>query len=58
MSFNYIGSKKSLLDFINIPLSKIVETYKKDVIMLDGFAGTGIVGMYFQNKYPKLRGIL
>jgi adenine-specific DNA-methyltransferase len=22
--------------------------------MLDGFAGTGIVGMYFQNKYPNL----
>jgi len=51
MSFNYIGSKKSLLDFIDIPISKIIKKYKKDIVMLDGFAGTGIVGMHFQSKY-------
>lgn len=54
MSFNYIGSKKSLLDFIDIPISKIIKKYKKDVVMLDGFAGTGIVGMHFQSKYINL----
>jgi adenine-specific DNA-methyltransferase len=51
MTLNYIGSKKKLIDFINIPISKIVSNTKKDIVFLDGFAGTGIVGSYFHNKY-------
>lgn len=49
MTLNYIGSKKSLLDFIDIPLSKIIKS--KNIKMLDGFAGTGIVGYFFNKKY-------
>ena len=44
MTLNYIGSKKSLLDFIDIPLSKIIKS--KNIKMLDGFAGMGIVGYF------------
>jgi adenine-specific DNA-methyltransferase len=52
MSFNYIGSKKSLTDFIEIPIKKILETCnKKNLKMLDGFAGTGTIGKYFHTKY-------
>jgi len=52
MSFNYIGSKKSLTDFIEIPIKKILDTSdKKKLKMLDGFAGTGTVGKYFHTKY-------
>ena len=52
MSFNYIGSKKSLTDFIEIPVKKILETStKKKLKMLDGFAGTGTVGNFFHTKY-------
>lgn len=52
MTFNYIGSKKSLLDFINIPVNKIVKKNKKDdITFLDAFAGTGIVGSHFHSKY-------
>jgi adenine-specific DNA-methyltransferase len=52
MSFNYIGSKKSLTDFIEIPIKKILESsHKKKLKMLDGFAGTGTVGKYFHIKY-------
>jgi adenine-specific DNA-methyltransferase len=52
MSFNYIGSKKSLTDFIEIPIKKILESsHKKKLKMLDGFAGTGTVGKYFHTKY-------
>jgi hypothetical protein len=37
MSFNYIGSKKSLIDFIDIPLSKIInKNINKSVKLLDG----------------------
>ena len=56
MSFNYIGSKKSLIDFIDIPLSKIInKNINKSVNLLDGFAGTGIVGTSFKLKYNNLK---
>ena len=56
MSFNYIGSKKSLIDFINIPLSKIInKNIDKSLTLLDGFAGTGIVGSSFKLKYNNLK---
>lgn len=48
MSFNYIGSKKSLINFIDDVVNKIC---KSGDTLLDGFAGTGIVGSTFANKY-------
>lgn len=50
MTFNYIGSKKSLLDFIKIPIDKI-NIKGTEVKFLDAFAGTGCVGNYFYNNY-------
>jgi adenine-specific DNA-methyltransferase len=60
MTLNYIGSKKSLIDFIDIPLAKIIEksidqTKSQELIFLDGFAGTGIVGSSVANKYNNVR---
>ena len=52
MTFNYIGSKKSLINFLDIPISKLVKD--KEIVMLDGFAGTGIVGSSFHNKYSNI----
>lgn len=51
-TLNYIGSKKSLLDFIDNVLIKVNKKLNKDnITFFDGFAGTGIVGKYFNNKY-------
>jgi adenine-specific DNA-methyltransferase len=54
-TLNYIGSKKSLLDFIDNVLIKVnqkLSKNKKDnITFFDGFAGTGIVGKYFNYKY-------
>lgn len=55
MSFNYIGSKKSLINFIDIPISKIMKNSEDELIFFDGFAGTGIVGSSFGNKYNNLK---
>ncbi len=56
MSFNYIGSKKSLLKFIQIPLEKIIETYEnKEIKFLDGFSGTGIISVYFKSLFPNIK---
>ena len=52
MSFNYIGSKKSLINFLDIPISKLISD--NNIVMLDGFAGTGIVGSSFHNKYNNI----
>jgi len=54
MSLNYIGSKKTLIEFLEIPIKKIISD-DKIYTLLDGFAGTGIVGMYFKNKYNNLK---
>jgi len=51
MSLNYIGSKKSLLSFLDVPIKKILTDKNERLIFFDGFAGTGIVGMYFQHIY-------
>lgn len=48
MSFNYIGSKKKLIDFIDTPIKDIITS---DTTFLDAFAGTGIVGSSFERKY-------
>ena len=51
MTLNYIGSKKSLLSFLEVPLKSLMT---KDTIFLDGFAGTGIVGSHFHNTYNNI----
>jgi adenine-specific DNA-methyltransferase len=55
MSLNYIGSKKTLIEFLEIPIKKIISNNDNVLTLLDGFAGTGIVGMYFKNKYKNLK---
>lgn len=49
---NYIGSKKSLLQFLEESIYQIVG--KKDFTFLDLFAGTGIVGQHFKSKGHKV----
>lgn len=49
---NYIGSKKSLLEFLEKSIYQVVG--KKDFTFLDLFAGTGIVGQHFKNKGHKV----
>ena len=50
---NYIGSKKSLLIFLDHVFNKeiIKEVNTKNMIFMDGFAGSGIVSKYFNRKY-------
>lgn len=45
---NYIGSKKSLLNFLEESIYKVVGD--SDFTFLDLFAGTGIVGQHFKSK--------
>lgn len=45
---NYIGSKKSLLEFLENSIYQIVG--RTDFTFLDLFAGTGIVGQHFKSK--------
>ena len=45
---NYIGSKLSLLKFLEESISKVVD--KNSRIFCDLFAGTGAVGSYFKKK--------
>jgi len=49
---NYIGSKKSLLQFLEASIYQVVG--KKDFTFLDLFAGTGIVGQHFKSKGHKV----
>lgn len=49
---NYIWSKKSLLEFIEKNINKIV--WRKDYIFSDLFAGTWIVWRYFKEKWHKV----
>lgn len=51
---NYIGSKFSLLDFLDENIAKAVGKELGDLIFCDIFAGTGAVGAYFKNKVKKL----
>ena len=52
-TLNYIGSKKFLLNFIDHIIEKINPQFKKTkkIKFLDGFAGSCIVGKYFNQKY-------
>lgn len=45
---NYIGSKLSLLEFLEESINKVVD--KNCHVFCDLFAGTGIVGSYFKKK--------
>lgn len=49
---NYIGSKKSLLHFLEESIYQIVG--KKNFTFLDLFAGTGIVWQHFKSKWHKV----
>lgn len=47
---NYIGSKLSLLNFLDDSISSVININKEKIVFCDGFAGTGIVGSYFKQK--------
>ena len=49
---NYIGSKLSLLEFLEESINKVVD--KNCNVFCDLFAGTGIVGSYFKRKGYKI----
>ena len=49
---NYIGSKLSLLTFLEDSINKVVDTHCDT--FCDLFAGTGIVGSYFKRKGYKI----
>src|SRR3989339_261222 len=49
---NYIGSKLSLLKFLEESINKVVD--KNCDTFCDLFAGTGIVGRYFKTKGYKI----
>lgn len=49
---NYIGSKKSLLQFLEDSIYQVVG--KKNFTFLDLFAGTGVVGQHFKSKGHKI----
>ena len=51
MPLNYIGSKRSLLDFLNHVKSENTENVNT---IGDLFAGTGSVGTYFSENYPEV----
>lgn len=53
-TLNYIGSKKTLLDFIDFVIIKINNKLgddKNKIKFFDGFAGSGVVGKFFNHKY-------
>jgi len=47
---NYIGSKFSILDYINETIEDFCKLKNEDVTMCDIFSGTGTVGKYFKKK--------
>jgi adenine-specific DNA methylase len=49
---NYIGSKLSLLEFLENSIEKVVD--KNSRVFCDLFAGTGAVGTYFKRKGYKV----
>ena len=51
---NYIGSKYSLLNFIDDIVSDYTHGHDKKIVLCDAFAGTGVVGRYFRNKGHKI----
>jgi adenine-specific DNA-methyltransferase len=51
---NYIGSKYSLLDFIDSVVSEFTDSHSRQVVICDAFAGTGAVGVFFRRKGHKV----
>lgn len=51
---NYIGSKVSLLPFLEASICAGVSEPLSDLILCDMFAGTAAVGSYFKNKVKKV----
>lgn len=51
---NYIGSKYSLLNFIDKTILDVVGEDVSDKVFCDIFAGTGIVGRHFKTKVRKV----
>lgn len=51
---NYIGSKYSLLSFLESTIEDVVGTDLHDKVFCDIFAGTGIVGRLFKTKVRKV----
>jgi len=47
---NYIGSKLSILDFIDETVNDFVKSKGNKVILCDLFSRTGTVGKYFRKK--------
>ena len=51
---NYIGSKYSLLDFIDTTIKGVVGEDMSQLVFCDLFAGTGIVGRHFKTQVHKV----
>ena len=51
---NYIGSKYSLLDFIDHTIKSVVSEDMSQLVFCDLFAGTGIVGRHFKTQVSKV----
>ena len=51
---NYIGSKYSLLDFIDHTIKSVVGEDMSHLVFCDLFAGTGIVGRHFKTQVSKV----
>lgn len=51
---NYIGSKYSLLDFIDHTIKSIVSEDMSQLVFCDLFAGTGIVGRHFKTQVSQV----
>jgi adenine-specific DNA-methyltransferase len=51
MSLGYIGSKKSLKDFLLNNLKNHIDITRKDITIADLFAGTGFVGNFFNKEH-------
>ena len=52
LKLNYIGSKKSLLSFIEEAISKCeLKDRKETIVLCDIFSGTGAVGRHFKDRF-------
>ena len=51
---NYIGSKYSLLDFIDNTIKSVVGEDMSQLVFCDLFAGTGIVGRHFKTQVSQV----
>lgn len=51
---NYIGSKYSLLDFIDHTIKSVVGADLSQLVFCDLFAGTGIVGRHFKTQVSQV----